>query len=348
MQPTAATIIDPFLRDEFVTEIMINGTGSIFIEKDGVLQKTGNRCPDEAVVYRFIDEILQPLGKQISRAVPFADARLPDGSRVNIIVPPLSLSGPMITIRKFSSRFTDTTALVANGTLTRNMADFLALAVRLRKNIVISGGTGSGKTTLLNYLSAFIDPAERIITIEDTAELRLQQEHVGRLEARPSDPGAGNGISIRQLIVNALRMRPDRIIVGECRSAEALDMLQAMNTGHRGSMTTVHANTPRDCLKRIETMTLMAGIDIPLRAIRDQIASAIAVIVQTSRLPDGTRRITDISEITGKEGDVITLAPIFEYIPAPSGGSFRATRTIPSFLDEARRNGEQVPMEMFQ
>jgi len=338
-------MLENLLHDESVSEIMVNGTSHIYFEKEGKLRKCDARFTNISDIYQFIETILQPLGRQVNIEIPYTDARLPDGSRMNVIIPPLSLTGPMVTIRKFSSRFINGNAFIESGSLSSEMLEFLALAIRLKKNIIVSGGTGSGKTTLLNFLSSFISETERIITIEDIAELRLLQEHVARLETRPPDANGALGSTIRQLLVNALRMRPDRIIIGECRGGETLDMLQAMNTGHCGSMTTVHANSPRDCLKRLETMVLMSGFDLPLRAIRDQICSAVNLIVQVCRYADGSRKITDISEITGMEGETITSSPIFE---CTHKGEFRATQTIPSFMDEARTKGIQFSMEMFR
>jgi pilus assembly protein CpaF len=347
--------IEELMKDESVSEVMINGISGIYFEKGGVLSRSNSTFPDDNQIYKLIDNILKPLGKQISRETPYVDARLEDGSRVNIIVQPVSITGPMITIRKFSGKILNTENLITSNSLNRNMAEFLKVCVETRQNIIVSGGTGSGKTTLLNILSSFIHASERIITIEDTAELQLKQEHVGKLEARPADLQGNSAITVRQLLINTLRMRPDRIVVGECRGGEALDMLQAMNTGHSGSMTTAHANTPRDCLKRLEVMVMMAGYELPIRAIREQIASAVDIIVQAARLADGSRKIVNISEITGMEGDIITLSPLFEFkqnrIDTQSGkisGEFKATQNIPSFFEEIRAKGSTINMELFK
>lgn len=343
------------LSDDTVAEIMINGASQVYVERGGKIERCDNIFDSEKDIYLLIETILKPLNKIVDENHPYADARLPDGSRVNIVVPPVSLSGPMITIRKFSNKCLEGSNLVSFDALSNNMLDFLKLCVENRKNIVIAGGTGSGKTTVLNILSSFILEAERIITIEDTAELRLNQEHVGKLESRPADIDGKGAVSIRQLLSNSLRMRPDRIIVGECRGGEALDMLQAMNTGHNGSMTTVHANSPRDCLKRLETMVMMAGFELPIRAIREQIASAVNVIVQVSRLGDGSRKIVNISEVSGMEGDVVTLSPIFEFkqteVDKATGkieGIFSATQNIPSFIEEIKAKGISVNMGIFK
>jgi pilus assembly protein CpaF len=306
--------IDPLLKDETVSEIMVNGPQDVWVERKGVLERTDVRFEDDAHVRRIIDRIIAPLGRRCDESSPMVDARLPDGSRVNAIIPPLSLLGPVITIRKFSRQPLTVRDLIRFGTLTTEAADFLAACVKATTNILISGGTGSGKTTLLNVMSSFIPEDERVLTIEDAAELRLDQDHVIPLEARPANVEGQGAVSIRQLLVNALRMRPDRIIVGECRGPEALDMLQAMNTGHDGSMTSLHANTPRDALSRLETMVLMGGTELPLKAIREQIRSAVQLIIQQERLQDGTRRVTEIAEVQGMEGDVIILEPIFRFV----------------------------------
>jgi pilus assembly protein CpaF len=348
-------ILDDFLRDESVSEIMVNGFSRVYVEREGKLSLADAKFSNEKEVYKIIENILAPLGKCVSQNSPYADARLTDGSRVSIVVPPISLTGPMITIRKFSKKMLSGESLLSADSLSKNMLAFLRLCVETRQNIVVSGGTGSGKTTLLNILSSFIPVGERIITIEDSAELRLDQDNVGRLESRPPDLSAKGEITIRQLVINALRMRPDRIIVGECRGAEALDMLQAMNTGHSGSLTTVHSNSPRDCLKRIETMVMMSGFDLPLRAIREQVASALDIIVQTSRMPDGSRKLTNISEITGMEGDIVTMAPIFEFrqkgIDKSSekvSGEFAGTGTFPTFIESLKPQGKIVNLGIFE
>ncbi|MCX7642609.1 MAG: CpaF family protein [Armatimonadetes bacterium] len=305
--------LQPLLDDPEISEIMVNGPYQVYVERHGKIELTGVRFRDEQHLMRIIEKILLPLGKRIDERVPMVDARLPDGSRVNVVIPPVSLNGPCITIRKFSRDPFTMSDLISFGTLTPEAAQFLQAAVQAKLNILITGGTASGKTTLLNVLSAFIPNDERIITIEDTAELQLRQDHVVRLEARPPNIEGVGEVTIRDLVRNALRMRPDRIIVGECRGGEALDMLQAMNTGHEGSMTTIHANNPREALSRLETMVLMAGMDLPVRAIREQIAGAIDIIVHMARLRDGSRKVMQISEITGMEGDVITMQDLFVF-----------------------------------
>jgi pilus assembly protein CpaF len=306
--------IEPLLHDDEVTEIMVNGPHQVWAERRGIIEETPVTFDDESHVRRIIDRIVTPLGRRIDESSPMVDARLPDGSRVNAVIPPLSLVGPALTIRKFARHRLTMEHLIEYGTLTSEAAEFLAACVRGRANILISGGTGSGKTTLLNVLSAFVPDHERIITIEDAAELALHQRHVLPMEARPANAEGKGRVSIGQLLVNALRMRPDRIIVGECRSGEALDMLQAMNTGHDGSMATLHANSARDALHRLETMVLMSGADLPHRAIREQIASAVHLVIQQDRMQDGTRRITEISEVQGLQGDVITVEPLFRFV----------------------------------
>lgn len=307
-------VIEDLLKDPQISEIMVNGYKNIYIEKQGKIIKIDKKFSDDAAVLKAIERIVIPLGRRIDESMPYVDARLSDGSRVNAIIPPLAIDGPTITIRKFSNKKLSAEDLINFGSISKEAVDYLKEAVIKKKNILISGGTGSGKTTLLNVLSSFIPDDERIITIEDSAELKLLQEHVVRLEARPANIEGKGEITIRDLVKNALRMRPDRIIVGECRSGETLDMLQAMNTGHEGSMTTVHANSPRDALSRIETMVLMAGVELPLRAIREQIKGAIDIIIQQSRLKDGSRKVTFVSEITGMDGDVILMHNIFEFI----------------------------------
>jgi len=343
------------IKDESVSEIMVNGRNHIYFESGGKLSRSDESFKDDGEIFKLIEDILKPLGKQITPDTPYLDARLEDGSRVNIVIPPVSVSGPMVTIRKFSKNILNVDGLVKQNTLSLNMAEFLKLCVETRQNIIVSGGTGSGKTTLLNILSSFILENERIITIEDTAELQLTQEHVGRLEARAADAQGKGVVTIRHLLVNSLRMRPDRIIVGECRSGEALDMLQAMNTGHSGSMSTVHSNSPRDCLKRLEVMVMMAGFDLPVRAIREQTASAVDIVVQAARLSDGSRKVINISEVTGIEGEIITLSPIFEFrqsaIDKSTGkisGEFKATQSVPSFLEQLRAKGSIINMELFK
>jgi pilus assembly protein CpaF len=305
--------LELYLGDETVSEIMVNGPRKIFIERSGKIERVNMTFESDEHVMRIIDRIVSPLGRRIDESSPMVDARLPDGSRVNAIIPPLALNGPTLTIRKFSKIPLTVENLVNFGTLTPESVEFLKACVMARLNVVVAGGTGSGKTTLLNILSGFIPDDERIVTVENAAELQLRQEHVVTLESRPPNIEGKGEVSIRELVINCLRMRPDRIVVGECRGGEALDMLQAMNTGHDGSLTTLHANTPRDTLSRLETMCLMAGMELPVRAIRDQIASAIDVIVQQERMRDGTRKVTNITEVQGMEGDIIVLSDIFSF-----------------------------------
>jgi len=325
-----------------ITEIMVNGPDHVYVEHKGKILKTDTAFADNHQVMAAIERIVSPLGRRIDESSPMVDARLKDGSRVNAIIPPLSLVGPSITIRKFSKDRLKTEDLCRFGSLTMDIARFLDVCVKVRKNIIISGGTGSGKTTLLNVLSSFLPNRERIVTIEDAAELQLQQEHVIRLESRPPNIEGKGEIAIRDLVRNSLRMRPDRIVIGECRGGEALDMLQAMNTGHDGSLTTIHANTPRDALARLETLVLMAGFDLPLRAIREQIASAVTIIVQIARLKDGSRRLTHVSEITKMEGEIITMQDIFIFKQegwTPDGkiaGKHVPTGNIPTFMEEIK------------
>ena len=332
---------------------MVNGPDRIFVERRGKLELTGRTFMDEAAVMAAIERIVSPLGRRVDESQPYVDARLADGSRVNCVIHPLSLVGPCITIRKFARRQLFDRDLIGFGTLTQPMADFLRVCVLLRKNIVVSGGTGSGKTTLLNVLSNYLPHDERILTIEDAAELRLAQPHLVRLEARPPNIEGRGAVTIRDLVRNALRMRPDRIIVGECRGGEALDMLQAMNTGHDGSLTTVHANSPRDVISRLETMVLMSGLELPSRAIREQIASAVDLIVHESRLSDGSRKMTCISEVMGMEGQQITLQDLFVFrqtgLDAKGRvlGRFEATGAIPSFYGELASRGLSLDIAVF-
>ena len=305
--------IQPLLDDPDVSEIMVNGPKKVFIEKKGQLTKSEITFDDDDHVVRIIDRIIMPLGRRVDFDTPTVDARLPDGSRVNAVVRPVSIDGPSITIRKFRKDKFKVEDLIAFGSITKQMADFLEACVKARFNIVISGGTGSGKTTLLNVVSGFIPESERIITIEDAAELQLQQDHVMRMETKPANVDGLHAVTIRELVKNSLRMRPDRIVVGEVRGGEALDMLQAMNTGHDGSLTTVHSNSPRDAISRLETLVLMAGMDLPLKVVRQQISSAIDLIVQQTRLKDGKRRVTAITEVAGMEGDVVVLSDIFKF-----------------------------------
>jgi pilus assembly protein CpaF len=344
--------LEPLLRDESITEIMVNGPRQIYVERAGKLEMTNVAFQNDDHVMRIIDRIIAPIGRRIDESSPMVDARLTDGSRVNAIIPPLSLVGPVLTVRKFAVSPLTTDDLVRFGTATPQMFDFLNACVHARLNIFVSGGTGSGKTTLLNVLSSFIPNDERIITIEDAAELQLRQEHVVTLEARPPNIEGKGAIPIRELVRNALRMRPDRIIVGEVRGGEALDMLQAMNTGHDGSMSTGHANTPRDMLHRLETMVLMAGVDLPLRAIREQIAAAVDLIVHTSRLKDGSRKIANITEVQGMEGDVIVMQDVFawEQTGIHDGrieGELKPTGIRPKFVEKFEAKGVQLPSGIF-
>jgi len=345
--------IDPLLKDDSVSEIMVNSASQVYVERKGKLVLTDVRFRDDAHVMQVIEKIVAPLGRRIDESSPMVDARLPDGSRVNAIIPPLALRGPCITIRKFAKDPLQIDNLIGFGTLTQEMADFLRACVQGKLNIVVSGGTGSGKTTTLNILSSFIPDDERIVTIEDAAELQLRQDHVVKLETRPANIEGKGAISMRDLVKNSLRMRPDRIIVGEVRSGEALDMLQAMNTGHDGSLTTGHANSPRDMISRLETMVLMAGLDLPVRAIREQIASAVDLVLQQSRLQDGSRRITHLTEVQGMEGDVITLQDIFIFEQQGKDennkiiGNFKPTGIRPKFMDKLITNGINLPNEVF-
>ena len=340
-------------RDD-LTEIMVNGPDQIYVEKGGVLYRTDTAFADNHQVLAAIERIVAPLGRRIDESSPMVDARLPDGSRVNAIIPPLALTGPTITIRKFSRVPLTAADLIGFGSIAPDMMKFLAVCVAVRKNILISGGTGSGKTTLLNVLSGFLPNRERIVTIEDAAELQLHQEHLVRLESRPPNIEGRGAISIRDLVRNALRMRPDRIVVGECRGGEALDMLQAMNTGHDGSLTTIHANSPRDALARLETLVLMAGFDLPLRAIREQIASAINIVVQISRERDGSRKVVNISEITKMEGDIITMQDIFSFRQTGWDdrnritGVFEPEGNIPSFMADIERAKLELDIGIFR
>ena len=345
--------IEILLKDPSVTEVMVNGPKKIFVERNGRLQLTDVQFHDDSHVMNIIERILSPIGRHIDEAVPLVDARLEDGSRVNIIIPPLSLVGPCITIRKFANRALSVEDLISFGTLDRKMADFIKVCIQARINILVSGGTGSGKTTTLNVLSSFIPENERIVTIEDAAELRLQQEHVVTLESRPANIEGSGEITIRDLVKNALRMRPDRIIVGEVRGGEALDMLQAMNTGHDGSLTTAHANSPRDALSRLETMVLMAGFEMPIKAIREQISSAIELVLQQSRLKDGSRKITHITEIQHMEGEIITTQELFRFEQTGMDengkliGHVVATGMQPGFMEKFQINGVSLPDNFF-
>lgn len=346
--------ISPLLRMAKISEIMINGPSNIFVESAGILYKTGIRFYNEAHLIAVLQRIVEPLGRHIDAASPMVDARLPDGSRVNAIIPPLAIHGSAITIRKFPEKKLSAKDLIEKGSLTEEMSLFLQEAVRSRQNILVSGGTGSGKTTLLNILSLYIPDNERIITIEDSAELKLTHENLVSLEARPANIEGQGRVTIRDLVVNTLRMRPDRIIVGECRGAEALDMLQAMNTGHDGSLTTCHANNPRDALARLENMVMMAGFELPSAAIREQIAAALDIVVQQTRFPDGTRKIVKISEVTGREGNVILLQDIFTFEQEgfdENGqviGYHTPTGNIPHFVEELKNSGDlRLSMSVF-
>jgi pilus assembly protein CpaF len=346
--------IEPLLQDETVTEVMVNRPDRVFYEKDGVLHLSDRSFRDDDHIMRLIDKIVSPLGRRIDESSPMVDARLPDGSRVNAIIPPLAIHGPSITIRKFAKRAYTDQDLVKFGTMSNAMCELFRACVWSRLNILVSGGTGTGKTTFLNVLSSYIRSQERIVSIEDPAELQLKQSNWVSLETRPSNIEGRGQVVQRDLVRNALRMRPDRIIVGECRAGEAFDMLQAMNTGHDGSLTTVHANSPRDALARIENMVLMANLDLPVRAIRDQIASAINLVIQLARLPDGTRRVTHVTEIVGTEQDVITMHDIFTF--AQQGvdaqgrviGEIQPTGIRPLFADRLERNGVPLSTELFQ
>ncbi|MBM4031759.1 MAG: FHA domain-containing protein [Planctomycetes bacterium] len=347
--------IEDLLADHTIDEIMVNNWDRIYIERKGKIELTDKCFTSNAQVIHIIRRIIAPLGRRIDESSPMVDARLKDGSRVNAIIAPLALTGPTLTIRKFAADpFTEKDLVERFGTLTHQVVEFFKLIVQYRANIIISGGTGSGKTTLLNVVSSFIPRDERIVTIEDAAELKLHQEHVISLEAKPSNIEGKGAIPIRELVRNSLRMRPDRIIVGECRGGEALDMLQAMNTGHDGSLTTIHANSERDTLSRVETMVLMAGMDLPSRAIREQIASAIDFVGQLSRMTDGTRKLVGVSEITGMEGDVITMQPVYQFEQRGFGeggkvlGSLKPTGAIPKFIHDLRARGIPVDMTLFQ
>jgi len=344
--------LQPLLEDETITEVMVNGAKNIYVERAGKIIRVPMTFESDEHVMRIIDRIVAPLGRRIDESSPFVDARLPDGSRVNAVIPPISLVGPVLTIRKFFKTPITIEQLIQYGSITAEALQFLKACVESRLNLIISGGTGSGKTTLLNILSQFIPADERIVTIENAAELQLRQEHVVTLESRPCNIEGKGEVTIRQLVVNALRMRPDRIIVGEIRDEAALDMLQAMNTGHDGSMTTAHSNSPRDTLARIETMTMMAGMDLPARAIREQISSAIDVVVHQERMRDGSRRITNITEVSGMEGDVITMTDIFlfEQTGYDNGkvvGRLRPTGLRPKFIDKIEASGIHLPASIF-
>jgi pilus assembly protein CpaF len=345
--------IQPLLDDPDITEVMVNGSSRVYIERDGKLIKTNVKFQDDAHVMRIIEKIILPLGRRIDVDNPTVDARLPDGSRVNAVIPPVAIDGPSITIRKFATEKLTIEQLVAFGSITKEMAEFVQACVVSRLNVVISGGTGSGKTTLLNILSGFIPDDERIVTIEDAAELRLHQDHIVRLETKPPNLDGSGSVHIRELVRNSLRMRPDRIVVGECRGGEALDMLQAMNTGHDGSLTTLHANSPRDALSRLETMALMSGLGMPLRVIREQIASAVDVVIQQTRMKDGSRKVSSVSEVVGMEGDTIVMTDIFKFEQMGIGdngeilGELAATGMRPMFMNRLEAHGFSLGAKIF-
>ena len=345
--------LEELLADDSVSEIMVNGPNKVYVERNGKLQLSDCQFADDASVMAVIERIVSPLGRRIDESQPYVDARLSDGSRVNAIIAPLALSGPTITIRKFAKKALTPEDFIRFGTWTKNAADFMRVCVALRKNIIVAGGTGSGKTTLLNLLSGFIPASERIVTVEDAAELRLQQPHVVRLEARPANIEGKGAVPIRDLVKNCLRMRPDRIIVGECRGGEALDMLQAMNTGHDGSLTTVHANSPRDVISRLETMVLMSGMELPSRAIREQIASAVDIIIHESRLSDGSRKVTSITEVTGLEGSQIVMQELFAFKQTGVDGNgkiigeMKPTGSVPTWIDQLKSRGIEFDMGVF-
>jgi pilus assembly protein CpaF len=344
--------LQPLLEDESITEVMVNGAKNIYIERGGKILRVPLSFESDDHVMRIIDRIVAPMGRRIDESSPYVDARLPDGSRVNAVIPPISLVGPVVTIRKFFKNPITLEQLVKFGTINQEALQFLKACVESRLNIIISGGTGSGKTTLLNILSQFIPSDERIVTIENAAELQMRQEHVVTLESRPANIEGRGEVTIRQLVINALRMRPDRIIVGEIRDDAALDMLQAMNTGHDGSMTTAHSNSPRDTLSRIETMTMMAGMDLPVRAIREQVSSAIDLVVHQERMRDGSRKVVNITEVSGMEGDVITMTDVFlfeqsGYEDGKVIGRLRPTGLRPKFIDKIEASGIHLPASIF-
>jgi pilus assembly protein CpaF len=344
--------LEPLLNDDEVTEIMVNGPRLVYVEKNGKSIESDAKFADDDHVLRVINRIVEPLGRRVDRDWPMVDARLPDGSRVNAIIPPCAIDGPTITIRKFSKVPLQVEDLIQFNTLTQEMADFLEACVVSKLNVIVAGGTGSGKTTLLNILSGFIPDGDRIITVEDAAELQLHQRHVVRLETKHASIEADRPVTIRDLVVNSLRMRPERIVVGEVRAGEALDMLQAMNTGHDGSLTTVHANNPRDTISRLETLVLMAGMDLPLQVVRKQIASAIDLIVQQARLRDGSRKITNITEVQGTDGDVVTLQDVFRFVEEGEEdgkviGQFAPGGIRPRFDDRLKVHGFDLPATMF-
>lgn len=346
--------LEPLLQDPTISDILVNGSQEVYIERGGLLEETGVIFKDDAHLMQIIQKIVSAIGRRIDESSPMVDARLADGSRVNVIIPPLAIDGPHLSIRRFGHVPISEQDLLANQSLTRQMLELLKGAVASRLNIVISGGTGAGKTSFLNVLSGYISDKERIVTIEDSAELQLKQRHVVRLETRPLDADGKGAVPQRQLLINSLRMRPNRIVVGEVRGEEALDMLQAMNTGHDGSMTTVHANSPRDAIARMETMAMMANLNLPEKAIRKQIVSAIALVVQVSRFSDGTRRVTQITEITGMENEIVTMQDLFVFDKqgvSPEGrtlGTFTATGIRPKFADKLKASGVDLPSNLFE
>jgi pilus assembly protein CpaF len=344
--------LEPLLQDDSITEVMVNGPKWVYVERRGLIEPSDVVFEDEAHLRRIIDRIVSPLGRRVDESSPMVDARLPSGYRVNATIPPLALDGPALTIRKFAQTPYTAQDLIANGTLTQHLVAFLRACVEARVNMIISGGTGTGKTTLLNVVSAFIPGHERIVTIEDTAELQLKREHIVRLEYRPPNVEGEGEVTIRQLVINALRMRPDRIVVGEARGGEALDMLQAMNTGHDGSLTTIHSNSPRDTLRRIETMVMMAGMELPLRAIREQLASAVELVIHLDRLRDGTRKVVKAAEVQGMEGDSIVMQDLFEFKQEGFRGgrvigTLESTGLRPKFADKFEINNIVLPEGVF-
>lgn len=345
--------LQPLLDDPDISEVMVNGKDNVFVEKKGLLTKINVQFENEDQIYRIIDRIILPLGRRIDPDSPMVDARLPDGSRVNAVIPPVTIDGPSITIRKFGKGKLTMEQLIKFGSLTSNMAEFIKACVVSRLNVIVSGGTGSGKTTLLNAISGYIPEDERIVTIEDAAELKLQQVHVVRMEAKPPNTEGKNAVTIRDMVRNSLRMRPDRIVIGEVRGGECLDMLQAMNTGHDGSLTTLHANAPRDAISRMETMSLMAGMELPIKVVREQIASAVDLIIQLSRMKDGSRKVTYITEVCGMEGDTVVMSDIFKFDQTGIGddgkiiGELKPTGIRPLFSPRLEANGFKLGPEVF-
>ncbi|MGA3128749.1 MAG: CpaF family protein [Candidatus Korobacteraceae bacterium] len=345
--------LEPLLQDPTISDILVNTYAKVYVERAGLLEETNVAFKDDGHLMHIIDKIVSAVGRRVDESSPMVDARLPDGSRVNVIIPPLAVDGPILSIRRFGTIPLEVEDLLANNTMTPQMRDLLQGAVKARLNIVISGGTGSGKTTMLNVLSRFISESERIVTVEDSAELQLKQQHVVRLECRPPNVEGRGAVHQRQLVINCLRMRPDRIIIGEVRGEEALDMLQAMNTGHDGSLTTIHANNPRDAIARMETMALMANLNLPEKAVRQQIASAVNIIIQVSRMSDGTRRVTHLSEITGMDQDVVSMQDVYRFEKRGIGingrvlGRFYSTGVTPRFAEKIKASGIVVPPNLF-